>query len=58
MTSWKDGQIQCKKENGSLAMLKSPRDVVLVDYLKAVGYKDPFSYIGLRSNLSALYMYR
>ena len=57
-STWRHGHRLCKKENGNLAILKSPKDVALVNFIKTINYKHPFSFIGLQTNLSAIYMYR
>ena len=57
-TAWTFGNKMCKNNRENLVVFRSPRDMKIVEFLAKVDYHHPFSFIGLRSNVTAMHMYR
>ena len=56
--NWHSAKDKCDKSKGRLFTLKTNKDISLLRYMAIIGYKHPFSYIGLKANISAIFYYR
>ena len=56
--NWYSAKDKCDQSKGRLFTLKTNQDISLLKYMANVGYKDPFSFIGLKANISAIFYYR